>query len=89
MYGFNLTPEAARERIAQLDVRLARAGRKRSDVRIFATPSWREPLSPDRLAQFRDAGVEQLIITLTARSQDDLLRKLDAAAKLAPAAAAL
>lgn len=88
-YGFNLTPETARERIAQLEVRLARAGRKRSDVRIFATPSWREPLAPERLAQFRDAGVEQLIITITARSKDDLLRKLDTAAKLVPAAAAL
>ena len=58
-------------------------------MRIFATPSWREPLAPERLAQFRDAGVEQLIITLTARSKDDLLRKLDTAAKLVPVAAAL
>ena len=88
-YGFNLTPATARERIAQLTQRLARAGRKRSDVRVYATPSWREPMTPERLARFRDAGVEQAILTLPARSKDDLLRRLDAFAKLVAPAAAL
>lgn len=88
-YGFNLTPDSAQERIAQLEARLARAGRKRSDVRVYATPSWREPTTPERLARFRDAGVEQLIVSALARSQDDLLRKLDTLARLVAPAAAL
>jgi probable F420-dependent oxidoreductase len=85
-YGFDLTPEAARERLTQLDARLARAGRKRGDVKIFATPAWREPLTADTAARFAELGVEQLIVSVAARSLDDLLRKLDRAAPLVDAA---
>jgi probable F420-dependent oxidoreductase len=88
-YGFNLTPKTASERIAQLGQRLARAGRKRSDIRIYATPSWREPLGPDTVARFAEAGVDQLIVSVAARSLDDLLRKLDKAAPLVDVAAKL
>jgi probable F420-dependent oxidoreductase len=86
-YGFNLTPAAARERLARLDERLARAGRKRGDLRIYATPNWREPLGPDTVARFGEVGVDQVIVSVAARSQDDLLRKLDRAAPLVDAAA--
>ena len=88
-YGFSLTPAAAKERIAQLTQRLARAGRKRSDVRIFATPAWREPLGPETLARFAEAGVDQLIVSVAARSLEDLLRKLDKAAPFVDSAAKL
>jgi len=88
-YGFNLTPETARERLAQLNGRLAAAGRKRSELRIFATPNWREPLTPDTLARFAEAGVDQLIPSVAARSLDDLLRKLDRVAPLVDVAAKL
>jgi probable F420-dependent oxidoreductase len=88
-YGFNLTPKTASERIAQLSRRLARAGRERSDVRIYATPSWREPLGADTVARFAEAGVEQVIVSVAARSLDDLLRKLDKAAPLVDVAAKL
>jgi probable F420-dependent oxidoreductase len=88
-YGFNLTPKAASERIAQLGQRLARAGRKRGDVRVYATPSWREPLGSDTVARFAEAGVEQVIVSVAARSLEDLLRKLDKAAPLVDVAAKL
>jgi probable F420-dependent oxidoreductase len=88
-YGFDLTPQAARERLAQLNGRLAAAGRKRSELRIFATPNWREPLGPDTLARFAEAGVDQLIPSIAARSQDDLSRKLDRVAPLVDVAAKL
>ena len=88
-YGFNLTPKTASERIAQLGQRLARVGRKRSNVRIYATPSWREPLGADTVARFAEAGVEQVIVSIAARSLDDLLRKLDKAAPLVDVAAKL
>ncbi len=88
-YGFNLTPATAKERIAQIDARLARAGRKRSEIRIYGTPAWREPLGADSLARFADAGVEQLIVSVAARSQEDLLRKLDKAAAFVDIAAKL
>ncbi len=86
-YGFNLTPASAKERIAQLDMRLARAGRKRSEIRVYGTPAWREPLGPDALAHFADAGLEQLIVSIVARSREDLLRKLDKAAAFVDVAA--
>jgi probable F420-dependent oxidoreductase len=85
-YGFNLTPAAAKDRLAQLDSRLARAGRKRRDVRVYATPAWREPLTPESVARFADLGVDQVIVSIAARSQEDLLRKLDRATPLVAAA---
>jgi probable F420-dependent oxidoreductase len=88
-YGFNLSPDTARERLAKLDALLARAGRKRADVRVYATPNWREPLTPERLRAFGELGVEQLIVTVVARTRDDLLRKLDGAAQLVTPAAKL
>jgi probable F420-dependent oxidoreductase len=88
-YGFNLTPASAKDRLAHLDARLARAGRKRSDVRIYATPNWREPLNEETAARFAELGVEQLIVSVAARSQDDLARKLDRALPLVAAAAKL
>jgi probable F420-dependent oxidoreductase len=88
-YGFNLTPASAKDRLAHLDARLARAGRKRSDVWIYATPNWREPLSEETAARFAELGVDQLIVSVAARSQDDLARKLDRALPLVAAAAKL
>jgi probable F420-dependent oxidoreductase len=85
-YGFNLTPATAKERLAQLDTRLSRAGRRRNDVRIYATPAWREPLTPETAARFAELGVDQVIVSIAARSQDDLLRKLDRATPLVAAA---
>ncbi len=85
-YGFNLTPATAAERVAQIVARLARAGRKRSDLRLYATPAWREPLGADTVARFGDAGIDQVIVSVAARSQDDLLRKLDRALPLVAAA---
>ena len=88
-YGFNLTPANAKARIEALAARLSRAGRKRSELRIYATPSWREPLDASTLERFAGAGVDQLIVSVAARSQEDLLRKLDRAAPLVDAAAKL
>jgi len=85
-YGFNLTPAAARDRLSQLESRLARAGRKRSDVRVYATPAWREPLTPETVARFAEIGVDQVIVSIAARSREDLLRKLDRATPLVAAA---
>lgn len=85
-YGFNLTPATAKERAQQIAARLARAGRNRGDVRLYATPSWREPLGPDTVARFGEAGIDQVIVSVAARSRDDLLRKLDRAAPLVAAA---
>jgi probable F420-dependent oxidoreductase len=88
-YGFNLTPTTATERLRRLGERLTRAGRKRSDLRVYATPNWREPLGPDSVARFSDAGVDQVIVSIAARSRDDLLKKLDRVAPLVDVAAKL
>ena len=88
-YGFNLTPAAAMARSKHLAELLARAGRKRSELRIYATPNWREPLGPDTIARFAEAGVDQVIASVAARSRDDLLKKLDRVAPLVDVAAKL
>jgi probable F420-dependent oxidoreductase len=85
-YGFNLTPATAQVHVAQIAARLEGAGRKRNELRLYATPSWREPLTADTVARFADAGIDQVIASVAARSQEDLLRKLDRAAPLVAAA---
>jgi probable F420-dependent oxidoreductase len=75
-YGFGLDPAALRERLARLEVLLAKQGRKRSDISVFICPN-RHRITPDSLAAYRDCGIDQLIAPLFARSTEDLKRGVD------------
>jgi alkanesulfonate monooxygenase SsuD/methylene tetrahydromethanopterin reductase-like flavin-dependent oxidoreductase (luciferase family) len=81
-FGFELSHDALAERLAELDRRLASAGRSRSDVTVHVTPSGRRT-DPDGAKRFRDQGVDQLILPLFARDLDGLERAADALASLA------
>ena len=75
-YGFDLEPAGVRQRLALLDRLLADAGRKRSDIDVIVCPN-RHKITPDSVAAYRDAGVDQLISPLFARDLDDLKRRAE------------
>jgi alkanesulfonate monooxygenase SsuD/methylene tetrahydromethanopterin reductase-like flavin-dependent oxidoreductase (luciferase family) len=60
-YGFNLTPARLEERLTRLDGLLADAGRKRSDIQVYASPA-ADATNPDDLRAFAGLGVEQIIL---------------------------
>ncbi|MCB1153046.1 LLM class F420-dependent oxidoreductase [bacterium] len=75
-YGFNLDPAAVRERLAALEALLAAAGRQRSDIQVAIGPN-SKPVTPDTVAGYREAGVDQLVVGLMAGNVDSLRRRID------------
>jgi probable F420-dependent oxidoreductase len=74
-YGFSLEPEQAKERIAGLSALLKERGRDISDVFISVTPG-RGAVDPGTLQAYRDAGVQQLIVSARGSSADLYLESL-------------
>jgi probable F420-dependent oxidoreductase len=75
-YGYDLEPAGVRERLVVLDRMLAEAGRSRADIGVIVCPN-RHPITPETVAAYRDAGVEQLISPIFARNVDDLKRRAE------------
>ncbi|MEZ5594781.1 MAG: LLM class F420-dependent oxidoreductase [Pseudomonadales bacterium] len=75
-YGFNLDPAAVRERLVALEALLAAAGRQRSDIQVAIGPN-SKPVTPDTVAGYREAGVDQLVVGLMAGNVDSLRRRID------------
>ncbi|HTO70845.1 MAG TPA: LLM class F420-dependent oxidoreductase [Myxococcota bacterium] len=65
-YGFNVEPDPLAERLAALDVFLAKEGRRRADVQITISPYLRE-MTPAKLEAYRRAGAQQVILFAFAR----------------------
>ncbi|NJN53117.1 MAG: LLM class flavin-dependent oxidoreductase [Gammaproteobacteria bacterium] len=80
-YGFDLSPEQFTIRMARLQVLLDAAGRSREAVQVFVCPN-RHRLTPESVAAYRAAGVDQLIAPLFARNLEDLERRADRLASL-------
>jgi hypothetical protein len=59
-----------------LDTLLAARGRKREDIDIAVGP-YGHKLSKSLAAQYRDAGVDQLVLLIVGRDIDELNRWLD------------
>ena len=75
-YGFNLDPGellARQQRLAQL---ARERGRNVDEFRIFVGPS-SKPITGESVSQYRDLGVEQLIVPLMAGNIDRLSRRID------------
>jgi alkanesulfonate monooxygenase SsuD/methylene tetrahydromethanopterin reductase-like flavin-dependent oxidoreductase (luciferase family) len=89
--GFNLDPGEAAEKIRHIESLLKSNGRKRSDLELAVSP-YTKPITPDDLARYRDAGVDEVVIVKmraprtpeeAAKSIEEAARKwIDAAAKL-------
>ena len=75
-YGYDLEPAGVRERLVLLDRMLADAGRSRADIDVVVCPN-RHKITAETVAAYRDAGVEQLISPVFARSLDDLKRRAE------------
>ena len=60
--GFNLTPDEAAAKIRRIEELLKAHGRTRSDVEIAVSNSGK-PITADDLKRYRDAGVEEFVIT--------------------------
>ncbi len=61
-HGFNHTPQSAADCVARLERALAGAGRSRADVDVTVC-SYLQPVEPALLPAYRDAGVDQLVLT--------------------------
>jgi len=81
-YGFDLEPAGVRARLGVLERKLAEAGRRRAEIDVFVCPN-RHPITPETVAAYRDAGVDQLIAPLFARNVDDLRRRTERIVDLA------
>lgn len=89
--GFNLDPGEAADKIRHLESLLKSNGRKRSEVELAVSP-YTKPITPDDLARYRDAGVDEVVIINmraprtpeeAAKGIEEAARKwVDAAAKL-------
>jgi probable F420-dependent oxidoreductase len=79
-YGYDLEPEDAAARIADLTRLLEARGRRREDVVVSVCPYLRRP-SLDLVERYRDAGVDQVILFLFAPDSDALRTALDTLAK--------
>lgn len=85
-YGFNRDPDEAREGLERLRGFLTRRGRSLADVQVSISP-YLKPLDPEWIPRYREIGVDQLILLLTAFDRDAILASLDALAPLIETAA--
>lgn len=75
-YGFNIGVDETKERLAKLDRLLAERDRRREDLDIAICP-YGHKLNKSLAAQYRDAGVDQLVLLIVGRGIDELNRWLD------------
>ncbi len=60
--GFNLAPDEALPKIRRIEELLRANGRERAGVELVVSPSGK-PVTPDDLKRYRDAGVDELMLT--------------------------
>lgn len=61
-HGFNHLPDSAATSVRRLDAALEAQGRTRDDVDV-TVGAYLQPVTPGHLAAYRDAGVDQLVVT--------------------------
>jgi probable F420-dependent oxidoreductase len=61
-HGFNHLPESAAASVQRLEQLLSGAGRSLSDIDVTVCP-YLQPVDPSHLSAYRDAGVDQLVLT--------------------------
>ena len=75
-YGYDLDPAGVSEKLSELDGLLAEQGRKRDDLQIFVGPN-SHPVNQETVAQYRDLGVEQLVVPMAASRADKLKPRIE------------
>jgi alkanesulfonate monooxygenase SsuD/methylene tetrahydromethanopterin reductase-like flavin-dependent oxidoreductase (luciferase family) len=77
-HGFNHLPDSAAAAIQRLEKCLAETGRSRSEIDV-TIGAYLQPVEPSHLPAYRDAGVDQLVLTgfaLDAPGARDVIAKL-------------
>ena len=82
-YGFNRDPASAREGIARLETRLRDVGRSRADVQVCIGPNF-HPVTRDTVAEYEDAGVDQLLVPLRAGNIEKLKVRMEEMLRVVP-----
>ena len=75
-YGFDLSPDDFVAALDRLDVHLETAGRSRDDIMLYVSPGRRRP-DLAMVEAYREAGAEQIIVPLFARSLDELDERIE------------
>ncbi len=70
-HGFNHLPEGAAASVQRLDRALAAARRSRAEIDV-TVGAYLQPVEPDHLTGYRDAGVDQLVLTAFAFDVDGI-----------------
>jgi probable F420-dependent oxidoreductase len=80
--GFKVLPDAAGDKIRYIEERLNEMGRRREDVTLAVSP-YTDPIVPDDLKRYRDAGVDEVALLLRGRPQGaaDIVARLEALAR--------
>lgn len=76
-HGFNHMPDSAAAHIKKLDDMLTERGRSLSDIDITVC-SYLQPVEPSHLSAYRDAGVDQIVLTGFAMDPGQAREKLAA-----------
>jgi len=76
-YGYDMSPDMLAERLPKLDAALQQAGRTRDDIDLIVGPN-RHPVNAQTLPQYRELGVNQLVVPLFASSVEKLEVRLNA-----------
>jgi hypothetical protein len=80
--GFNLSADETASKIRRIEELLKANGRKRSDVELTVSP-YTKPMSPDSLARYRDAGVEEVIPVLmdVPKTEAEMVKRMEQVAR--------
>lgn len=74
-FGIGADPEHLAPQIAGLERALAEAGRRREEVRVYASPYGYE-YDEEMIKQYKDVGVDELILLHFAKTPDDVAELL-------------
>lgn len=76
-YGYDMTPEDLAARLPALDDALAQQQRSRDEITLIVGPN-RHPVTAQTVPQYRELGVDQLVVPLGASSLEKLELRVDA-----------
>jgi probable F420-dependent oxidoreductase len=71
-FGWNLTPDAAKERLGALGRALQRRGRRLTEVSLIVSPYTQPTRDLDAMQRYRDAGVQQVVLLFAAATAEDV-----------------
>ena len=80
--GFKVSPADAGAKIRQIEEMLTANGRRRSDVTLAVSP-YTDPITPDDLKRYRDAGADEVALLMRGRraSEAELIAGLEGLAR--------